>query len=239
MIGMPRSAGPLRRLRSMLRSRLCSGGRRPTTSRRSATRPPPRSCLSRAQRPWRHRDDHQAAAPGSNSGGPEPTASEPCSPAPHPRPRSSPHSPARRCPATSRAAGAGPMPGSRQQQARSSSVSAVASLLHIGHYGVVRRVAADLALRDQGRLGGLPGLSPYVRAAPNPRALTGRFGASSHVLRSPLQAFLRFPVVCPPVLPLRPPSSGFPFGRRPLVPSLRPSLSGSVPLRFPSGFPSP
>jgi hypothetical protein len=31
----------------------------------------------------------------------------------------------------------------------------------------------------------------------------------------------------------------FPFGRRPLVPSLRPSLSGSVPLRFPSGFPSP
>ena len=38
---------------------------------------------------------------GSTSGGPEPTASEPCSPAPHPRPRSSPHSPARRCPATS------------------------------------------------------------------------------------------------------------------------------------------
>ena len=31
-------------------------------------------------------------------------ASEPSSPAPHPRPRSSPHSPARRCPATSRAA---------------------------------------------------------------------------------------------------------------------------------------
>ena len=38
---------------------------------------------------------------GSTSGGPEPTASEPCSPAPHPRPRSSPHSPAKRCPATS------------------------------------------------------------------------------------------------------------------------------------------
>ncbi len=50
---------------------------------------------------------------GSTSGGPEPTASGPCSPAPHPRPLSSPHSPARRCPATSRAAGAGPMPGSR------------------------------------------------------------------------------------------------------------------------------
>ena len=61
-------------------------------------------------------------------GGPEPTASEPCSPAPHPRPCSSPHSPARRCPATSRAAAAGPMPGSRQRQARSSSVSAVAAI---------------------------------------------------------------------------------------------------------------
>ena len=56
---------------------------------------------------------------GSTTGGPEPAASEPCSPAPHPRPRSSPHSPVRRCPATSRAAGACPMPGSRQRQARS------------------------------------------------------------------------------------------------------------------------
>ena len=65
---------------------------------------------------------------GSTSGGPEPTGSEPCSPAPHPRPRSSPHSPARPCPATSRAAGTGPMPGSRQRQARSSSVSAVAAI---------------------------------------------------------------------------------------------------------------
>jgi len=48
---------------------------------------------------------------------------EPC-----PRLRSLPHSPARRFPATSRAAGAGPMPGSRQRQARSSSVSAVAAI---------------------------------------------------------------------------------------------------------------
>ena len=40
---------------------------------------------------------------GSRTGGPEPTASELCSPAPHPRPRSSPRSPARRCPVTSRA----------------------------------------------------------------------------------------------------------------------------------------
>ena len=55
---------------------------------------------------------------GSMTGGPGPTASGPCSPAPHPRPRSSPHSPARRYPATSQAA-SGPMPGSRQRQARS------------------------------------------------------------------------------------------------------------------------
>ncbi len=52
------------------------------------------------------------------TGGPEPTASEPSSPALPPRRRSSGHSPARRCPATSRAA-SGPMPGSRQRQARS------------------------------------------------------------------------------------------------------------------------
>ena len=39
---------------------------------------------------------------GSTSRGPEPAASEPCSPAARPRPRSSPHSPARRCPATNR-----------------------------------------------------------------------------------------------------------------------------------------
>ena len=80
--------------------------------------PPARSCLPRAQRPRRHRDGHHGCCAGSTSGGPEPTGSEPCSPAPHPRPRSSPHSPARRCPATSRAA-SGPMPGSRQRQARS------------------------------------------------------------------------------------------------------------------------
>ena len=55
---------------------------------------------------------------GSMTGGPEPTASEPGSPAVYPRLCSSPHSPARRCPATSRAA-SGPMPGSRQRQARS------------------------------------------------------------------------------------------------------------------------
>ena len=64
---------------------------------------------------------------GSRTGGPEPTASGPCSPAGYPRPRSSPHSPAQRCPGVSRAA-SGPVPGSRQRQARGSSVSAVAAV---------------------------------------------------------------------------------------------------------------
>ena len=77
----------------------------------------------------------------STTGGPEPTASEPSSPAPHPPPRSSPHSPARRCPAMSQAASAGPMPGSRQRQARSSSVSAVAA----GESGPVIVLAGVLA----------------------------------------------------------------------------------------------
>ena len=79
----------------------------------------------------------------------------------------------------------------------------------------------------------------YMGAAPNPRILTGWFGASSHGLRFP-------PVGFPPVsrlptraLPLRPPSSGFPFAWRSQVQSLRPSLSGSVPCRFPSGVPFP
>ena len=49
---------------------------------------------------------------GSMTGAPEATASGPCSPAVYPRPRSSPHSPAQRCPATSRAAGAEQVPGS-------------------------------------------------------------------------------------------------------------------------------
>ena len=170
---------------------------------------------------------------GSTSGGPEPTASEPCSPAPHPRPRSSPHSPARRCPATSRAAGAGRMPGSRQRQARSSSVSAVASLLHIGHYGVARRVAADLTLRDQGRLGGLPGLSPYVRAAPNPRALTGRFGPHLTSSGLPFRLSSGFPSSALRFFPLRPPSSGFPSaGVLWLLPFGR-----HCPVPFPFGFP--
>ncbi len=71
----------------------------------------------------------------------------------------------------------------------------------------------------------IPGLSP------------GWSGASPHVLRFPLRAFLRFPV-CPPGSP---PSSAFPgfpssgvlrfvpFGRCPIP----------VPRQFPSGFPFP
>jgi hypothetical protein len=74
-----------------------------------------------------------------------------------------------------------------------------------------------------------------MHAAPNPRTLTGRSGASSHVLRFPLRAFLRFPV-CPPGSS---PSSAFlwfPFVRRSPVRSLRPlpgSGSPSVSLRVP------
>ena len=74
-----------------------------------------------------------------------------------------------------------------------------------------------------------------MRAAPDPRILTGWSGASPHVLRFPLRAFLRFPV-CPPGCS---PSSAvlwFPFVRRSPVRSLRPlpgSGSPSVSLRVP------
>ncbi len=69
----------------------------------------------------------------------------------------------------------------------------------------------------------------YMGAAPNPRTLTGWSGASSHGLRLPVRAFLRFPV-CPPGL--------FPFVRLPPV-SLRPALSGSVPSAVAVRFGSP
>ena len=80
----------------------------------------------------------------------------------------------------------------------------------------------------------LPAAS-QMRAAPNPRTLTGWSGASSHVLRFPRRAFLRFPV-CPPGSS---PSSAFlwfPVVRRSPVRSLRPlpgSGSPSVSLRAP------
>ncbi len=71
-----------------------------------------------------------------------------------------------------------------------------------------------------------------MRAAPNPRTLTGWSGASPHALQVTPWAFLRFPV-CPP--------GSSPVVRRPLV-SLRPAFSGSFPsavarFRFPFGFP--
>ena len=71
-----------------------------------------------------------------------------------------------------------------------------------------------------------------MRAAPDPRALTGWSGASPHVLRFSPAGF-------PPVSRL--PAGFFPFVRRPLV-SLRPAFSGSFPsavarFRFPFGFP--
>ena len=74
-----------------------------------------------------------------------------------------------------------------------------------------------------------------VRAAPDPRILTGWSGASPHVLRFPPRAFLRFPV-CPPGPPPSPAFLWFPFVRRSPVRPLRPlpgSGSPSVSLRVP------
>ena len=71
-----------------------------------------------------------------------------------------------------------------------------------------------------------------MRAAPDPRILTGWSGASPRVLRFPLRAFLRFPV-CPPGSPPSPAFPWFPFVRRSPVRSLRP-LPG---FRFPFGLP--
>ena len=71
---------------------------------------------------------------------------------------------------------------------------------------------------------------------PKSPALTGWSGASPHVLRFPLRAFLRFPV-CPPGSSPSPAVLWFPFVRRSPVRSLRPlpgSGSPSVSLRFPS-----
>ena len=77
----------------------------------------------------------------------------------------------------------------------------------------------------------------HMRVAPNPRTLTGWFGASPHGLRFPLRAFLRFPV-CPPSSSPSSAFLGFPFVRRsPVCPFGRCLVA--VPLRFPSGFPFP
>ena len=71
-----------------------------------------------------------------------------------------------------------------------------------------------------------------MRAAPDPRILTGWSGASPHVLRFPPRAFLRFPV-CPPGSPPSPAFLWFPVVRRSPVCPLRP-LPG---FRFPFGVP--
>ena len=71
-----------------------------------------------------------------------------------------------------------------------------------------------------------------MRAAPDPRILTGWSGASPHVLRFPPRAFLRFPV-CPPGSPPSPAFLWFPVVRRSPVRPLRP-LPG---FRFPFGVP--
>ena len=72
----------------------------------------------------------------------------------------------------------------------------------------------------------------YMGAAPNPRILTGWSGASSHGRRFPGGLSSGFPFARPGSSP----SSAlfrFPVARRSQVPSLRPSLSGSVPVGFP------
>ena len=101
-----------------------------------------------------------------------------------------------------------------------------------GQIAVARQKAGGRLCAVRADLPGLCSAASWVRAAPNPRTLTGWFGASPHVLRFPPRAFLRFPV-CPPGPS---PSSAFfwfPFVRRSPVRSLRP-LPG---FRFPLGFP--
>ena len=83
------------------------------------------------------------------------------------------------------------------------------------------------AMRSPRRPAGTAPAAPQMRAAPDPRILTGRSGASPHVLRFPPRAFLRFPV-CPPGSPPSPAFPGFPC----------PAFSGSSPsavarFRFP------
>ena len=75
-----------------------------------------------------------------------------------------------------------------------------------------------------------------MRAAPDPRILTGWSGASPHVLRFPPRAFLRFPV-CPPGSPPSPAFPWFPFVRRSPVRRLRPLPGSGSPAGVPAGFP--
>jgi hypothetical protein len=70
-----------------------------------------------------------------------------------------------------------------------------------------------------------------MRAAPNPRTLTGWSGASPHVLRFPCGLSSGFPFARW-VPPLRPPSAGFPSSG-----VLRLFPSAVARFRFPFGFP--
>ena len=87
-------------------------------------------------------------------------------------------------------------------------------------------------MRSSRRLAGSPPAASQMRAAPDPRILTGWSGASPHALRFPRRAFLRFPV-CPPGSPPSPAFPWFPFVRRSPVRPLRPLPR----FRFPFGVP--
>ena len=90
-------------------------------------------------------------------------------------------------------------------------------------------------MRSSRRLAGPPPAASQMRAAPDPRILTGWSGASPHVLRFPCGLSSGFPFARR-VLPLRPPSSGFPSsGVLRFVPSAVARVPGSpsVSLRVP------
>ena len=90
---------PLRRVRGSPGPESTRSPGRPSMRRHSAPASSIMSILRSATTATPRRSP--GCCTGSTSGGPEPPASESCSPAPHPRARSPRHSPARRCPATS------------------------------------------------------------------------------------------------------------------------------------------
>ena len=96
-------------------------------------------------------------------------------------------------------------------------------------------------MRSSRRPARTPPAASQMRAAPDPRILTGWSGASPHVLRFPPRAFLRFPV-CPPGSPPSPAFPWFPVVRRsPVRPFGRCPGSGSpsVSLRVPLPLSNP
>jgi hypothetical protein len=81
-------------------------------------------------------------------------------------------------------------------------------------------------------------VAPVYACGPKSRASPD--GLGPHLTSSGSRAgFLRFPFVCPPGSSPSPAFFWLPVVRRSPVQSLRPSLSGSVPLRLPLGFPPP